>query len=200
MGFQGLGAASGAELMRRMKERKNLPPPLKSIGLLGSICGIIGCGYSARSALPNSIRTIYVEDFKNKINFTDENKRDIYFPLLEVDVRNAVIDRYLFDGDLRIADADTADLILQGELVRYERSPLRYTDNNDVLEYRVQIFVNLNLLDARNDKEPIWVEPDFAGEATYFVSGPQAASEASAVKVAIDDLARRIVDRTVENW
>ena len=167
--------------------------------LLG-LSSFLGCGYSARSALPKSLRTIYVENFKNKIDFTDENKRNIYFPLLEVDVHNAVIDRYLFDGSLHIADADSADLILQGELTGYERNPLRYADNNsDVLEYRIQIYVNLVLLDARNH-ESIWEENGFAGEETYFVSGAQASSETSAVKEAIKDLSRRIVDRTIENW
>ncbi len=165
------------------------------------LCCYVGCGYSARSALPKSIRTIYVEDFKNSIDFTDENKRNIYLPLLEVDVHNAVIDRYLFDGNLRIAKADDSDLILKGELTGYERSVLRYADNNDdVLEYRIQIYVNMTLFDTRNNNDIIWEENGFAGEATYFVSGAQVSSESAAVKEAIKDLARRIVDRTIENW
>jgi hypothetical protein len=46
----------------------------------------------------------------------------------------------------------------------------------------------------------MWKYDRFIGEATYFVTGAQATSEESAVEEATTDLARRIVERTVENW
>ena len=159
----------------------------------------LSCGYSAKALLPPNLRTIYVEPFKNNINYTTEQTRNIYFPLLEVNVRNAIINRFLFDGNLRIKDPDTASLILKGELTSYERNALRIADNEDVEEYRVRVVVKMVLWDTAK-QTVFWEEPSFAGESTYFVSGPQAKTETDAVEAAITDLARRVVNRTIEDW
>jgi len=158
-----------------------------------------GCGYTTKGNLAANLRTIYVTPFENSIDFSSANRRNIYLPVLEIDVRNAVVDRYLFDGNLRIADENQADLILKGELVGYFREGLRYTDNDDVEEYRVIISVNIELFNIA-DNVVMWSESGFAGDATYFVTGPQASSETAAIKAAIEDLAKRIVERTIEDW
>jgi len=158
-----------------------------------------GCGYTVSgSTLASHIHTIHVENFKNQITFGAEGRRNIYFPLVELKARNAVIDRFLFDGNLKISEADTADLILKGTLTRYFRRGLRFSDDEDTEEYRVYVVMSLELLNASG--EVVWSEPDFSGDATYFVSGSQATSEESAVEAAIEDLARRIVERTIEDW
>jgi hypothetical protein len=158
-----------------------------------------GCGYSARSALSSSLKTIHVELFDNQVDFTSEGQRNVYLPLLEVKVRNAIVDRFQFDGNLKIAKGDNADLVLKGSLTSYERDALRYTDADDVEEYRVRVVVSLVLLKS-GQEEPRWTEPSFGGEATYFVTGASATSEDSAVVEAMEDLARRIVERTIEDW
>ena len=157
------------------------------------------CGYTTRSTLPAGIKTIHVQAFKNNISFAAEGSRNLYLPLLEVKVRNAIASRFLFDGNLKIADEDKADLVLKGELLSYDRAALRYTDNQDVQEYRIHVTVSLELWNPRK-QETSWTESGFVGEATYFTTGAQAKSEESAVDDAITDLARRIVERTVEDW
>lgn len=158
-----------------------------------------GCGYTTKSTLPSTMKTIHVESFKNSINFAAEGRRNIYLPLLETKTRNALINRFLFDGNLKIAEADKADLILKGELKNYDRTALRYTDNDDIQEYRVHITVSLECWDTHK-QEVFWSEPAFVGEATYFLTGTLAGTEESAVEDAVEDLARRIVERTIENW
>ncbi|MFC1510232.1 LPS assembly lipoprotein LptE [Candidatus Omnitrophota bacterium] len=167
--------------------------------LLSFVLFVGGCGYTTSSNLSSRFRTVYVEDFKNKITYSSASGKDIYIPLLEVKSRNAVIDRFLFDGNLRIAEAQAADLVLKGELKSYQRDGLRVTDNDDVLEYRVRIIVRFTLWDTRM-QEVVWEESSFAGEATYFVTGAEATSEDAAIEEAIVDLARRVVERTIENW
>lgn len=158
-----------------------------------------GCGYTlSGSTLPSHIKAIHVEHFKNKIEFGTERKRNIYFPLLEVDVRNEIMERFLFDGTLMVAEEGEGDYILKGELKNYERSGLRFTDDDNVQEYRVHVIMRLELWDSQGNL--IWEEPNFTGEATFFISGPQATSEASAVEEAVKDLAKRVVERTIENW
>jgi outer membrane lipopolysaccharide assembly protein LptE/RlpB len=164
-----------------------------------SIVLLAGCGYTTSSTLPRSIKTIHVESFKNNIDFAQEGHRNIYLPLLEVKVQNGIINRFLFDGNLKIVEADRADIILKGELTGYDRTVLRYTDEEDAQEYRIHVTVSLELQDAKK-QEVSWTESGFVGEATYFVSGSLAKSEESAVDEAVTDLARRVVERTVEDW
>ena len=164
-----------------------------------SFCLLSSCGYSTRSLLPGNIKTIHIAPFKNKITYSSENTKIVYLPLLEVKVRNAVANRFLFDGRLRVQDSETADLILKGDLIGYERDPLRYTDNNDVLEYRIHIAVSLELWDPVAEKV-VWSEGNFVGETTYFPTGSLAKSENTALEDALTDLARRIVERTIEDW
>lgn len=158
-----------------------------------------GCGYSTQSLLPSSIKTIHITPFKNKVTYTTDGTRNLYLPLLEVKVHNAVIDRFLFNGRLRVKDSESADLVLKGNLTNYEREALRYTENNDVQEYRIRITVSLELWDPHLEKM-LWNEHDFYGEATYFLTGPEAKTEDTALQDALVDLARRVVERTLEDW
>lgn len=164
--------------------------------ILGALAA--GCGYST-SAVSGRLKTISVEPFRNKIAYSSETTRNIYVPLMEVKITNAVVDRFLFDGHLRVAKGDKADIVLQGELINYQRDALRYTDNEDVQEYRITISVSLRLLDPVK-QEIIWEEPNFSGDTTYFVVGAQAKTESAAIEDALKDLARRVVERTIENW
>lgn len=158
-----------------------------------------GCGYSTKSMLPPHLKTIYVEAFKNNIVYASEGNRNLYFPLLEVKARDAIINRYLFDGNVKIADAGKADMTLSGEVVNYYRSALRRTDDDDAEEYRVYVAMHLVMYDNAKD-EIIWEEDGFTGEAEYFVRGALTTTEESAVQEAVLDLARRVVERTIENW
>ena len=165
--------------------------------LLGIL--MAGCGYTTRSTLPPSIKTIYVAPFKNEIILARDQGRQVYLPLMEVDVRNKIIDRFMFDGRLRVAKENNADLILKGSLKSYRRGGLRYTENDDVEEYRIYVTVDLEMYNTRLG-QMVWREKGFTGEAEYFIRGPLASSESDAIKVAIEDLARRIVERTIEDW
>ena len=123
----------------------------------------------------------------------------LYVPLLETNVRTAIIDRFLFDGNLHIADPDKADLVLSGDLISIAQDDLRQDVNQNVQEYRIRIIVSLTLTDAATGKV-LWKEPSFAGETTYFLTGTQAQSQSAAIDAALTDLATRVVERTVENW
>jgi hypothetical protein len=168
-------------------------------------CVLIGCGYTTRAFVDPHIKTIYIQPFINKIDITDELSEDreykTYFPLLEVKITKAIVDRFIFDGNLRIGKPETADVILKGELIDYRKDPLRYqdTDNATVTEYRLTLVVNISLVNRKEDTL-IWEETNFSGGTTYFTSGPSAKSEEAALSDAVIDLARRIVERTIEEW
>lgn len=162
-----------------------------------------GCGYTTKSLLPSNYKTIFVNSFGNKIKITAEqsNVRMYrgYRPGLEAEITKAVIDKFLFDGNLRIASEDNANIIMKGELVDFRKEPLRYDANDNIEEFRLVLTVNLELIDAATEKT-VWKETNFSGETTYRTSGPLAISENAAVTAGIVDLARRVVERTVEGW
>lgn len=171
--------------------------------------GLSGCGYSTRSMLYGNYNTIYIAPFLNKVNITQEsfsaNKYRIYRPMLETDITKKVSNWYLFDGNLKPVKEPGADLVLKGELIEYRKDPLSYTANTEnVTEYRINIYVNLSLWDTKTNKM-LWQENNFNGNYSYFTaedtnSANIKVSEATAVNNAIADLARRIVERTVEQW
>jgi len=169
------------------------------LGLAFLVVSFTGCGYTTGSLLPSQYRTIYIEPFKNKVEFVNENVRGLYVPLLETKVRSAVIDRFQLDGHLRLNDSDKSDLVLKGELTGFNRDDLRTDPNGNVLEYRLRITVSLVMFDNTTGQE-FWKEASFSGESTYFTSGPQAKSESDALNDTLTDLSRRIVERTIENW
>jgi len=159
---------------------------------------LASCGYTTGSLLSPGIKTAAVPIFKNSIS--PESLSYQYHPGLEVDITREVIDRFLFDGNLRVVSPGAADLLLEGELIDYLKEPLRYAaDEKDVTEYRLTLVVSLTCRDLKT-KEVIWEETNFTGDTTYFTTGSRAKSESTALSDAIEDLARNIVDRTVEGW
>ncbi len=171
--------------------------------LLSAIFFISGCGYTTKSLLPSNLKTIYVSNLVNKIGVTEEAS-DVrmyrgYKPGMELEITRTIRDKYLRDGNLKIAGPETADLILTGSLVDFRNEALRYSRDNDVEEYRVRLVVNLEMKNAKDDTVR-WTENNFAGESLYRTSGTLAKSETTAIKEAADDLARRVVERTIEEW
>jgi hypothetical protein len=162
-----------------------------------------GCGYTTRSMISNEYRTIFIAPFVNKIDITRDSdsgtKYKIYRPSLETDITKAVNNKYLFDGNLKPVKKESAYLLLEGEVVDFRKEPLRYTDNDEVYEYRINVVANLKLYDTKKNKL-LWQENNFTGYYSYFTQGSSVSSEASTINSAVNDLARRIVERTVEQW
>jgi hypothetical protein len=172
-----------------------------------AVCAILllagGCGYTTRPGLASHLRTIYVKPFVNKIDVTRLTTTDDRFPIyrhrMEVDLTNAVLNRYQFTGLLRPATAARADCRLEGELVEFRRDALRYDASQQVEEWRLNVVVNLRFVD-QTTQTLLWEEQRFTGDTTYFARGANTETEAQALDRAITDLARRIVERSVESW
>lgn len=167
-------------------------------------CLLSGCGYSTRAYISKTgFRYIYIEPFVNKVDITSEfsegSRFKTYYPLLENVVTNAVVDRFNFDGALKVAKEREADVVLRGELIKYGRESIHEATDDTPEEYRITIFVKISLYDKKNNKV-LWERPDFAGDTTYYTTGAYVTSESQAIKAATEDLARRIVELTVEVW
>lgn len=161
-----------------------------------------GCGYTTKSNLPEDIKTLYIVPVKNAIDITQEiedrkGRYMAYRPGLETDLMNAITNRFIFDGTLKVVRESNADLILEASVMEYFRDPLRYTSGDDVKEYRLNL--RISAVARRANNQVLW-KGDIVGETTYFTSGSQAVSEDEALSKAVEDTANRLVEQIVEIW
>lgn len=158
---------------------------------------ISSCGYTTQTVLPRQIKTIYVDTVKNKIEV--ENIYS-YQPGLEMSITNAVSHRLEIDGNLKVANArEEADAALETNLIAFEQSGLRFTSLERVEEFRMYIVVAVRLIDLKTG-DVIWEESDLSGDAEYYVSDIRSIAREEASQRAVEDLAKNIVDRIVEDW
>lgn len=176
-----------------------------AVGLWSVVCGLwsAGCGYTTRPGLPSYLRTIHIKPFVSTIDLTQLTTATNRFPLyrhgMETEVTKAVINRFQFTGLLRPSGPEKADCRLEGEVVEFRRDALRYNANQQVEEWRLSVVVNVRFHDLHTDTLG-WEEGRLTGDTTYFELGSKAESESAALDRAIQDLARRVVERVVENW
>ncbi|MBI4335635.1 MAG: LptE family protein, partial [Candidatus Omnitrophica bacterium] len=164
--------------------------PFFIFGLWFLIFGFSGCGYTTKSLLPPHIKTVYVENFKNGIDIAAEqsNKRPyrLYSPGIENEITRLIIDRFIFDGNLRVVkDPEGADSILSGELTEYIKEPLRYDDNQAVTEFRIRVVASVKFFDKREERV-IWQSGGFSGESSQRTEGSLKKTEEVARQEAIE--------------
>lgn len=162
-----------------------------------------GCGYTSRSLLPPEMNSIHVDNFSNAIDLSreisDRRENFSYRPGLETDITKEVINGFIFYRRLDVKSKNEAALLLKGALIDFRQSPLSYDDNDNVEEFRIELFVNVELYD-NNTGELIWKERNFMGESNYTIAGPNAKTETQALRSAVKDLSQRIVERVVDAW
>ena len=169
---------------------------MMSVFSVGVALTLASCGYTSKTKLPNDIKTIYVETVLNKIAIEQMYS---YQPGLEMDITNSVIRRFHVDGNLKIAKADQADAVLSMDLKSYEQEGVRFNPLENVSEYRLFIVLDVTLKN-RETGEIIWKEPNFSGNKEYFVTQVRAQGQRAATEKAIEDIAKKVVDRVVEDW
>ena len=160
-------------------------------------------GYTSKTNLPEHIESVHVDKVSNTIDIASEVSSQhayrIYRPGLEVQLRNALIERFIFDGHLRIASKDSADAILSADLLSFDRDPVRYNADDSIQEFRIHVTARISFNDALSG-EPLWEAASISGQSSYFLSGTEAKSEDEAVLLALEDLVRHTVEDILEVW
>jgi len=169
---------------------------LKQMSMCLLLISLTSCGYTQKVVLPGGIQTVYVQTFKNAIPAAEIYA---YRPGLEMDLTNAVIKRFNYDGNLRITRKERADAILEGAIIAYEQEALRYTTADRPLEQRLHLVVDIKLINQKTG-EVIFHEPNFSGSTLFELNDEQGARRISAAEDAVSALAKNIVDRVVEDW
>ncbi len=163
-----------------------------------------GCaGYTQKSLLSEEFKNVSISPVVNAINLsgevTDKSPFRIYRPGTESDLTNAIVNRFIFDGNLKVSVPEKADLTVEAKLVDYRRDALRYSDSNDVQEYRLSVVLDVSVVETRTHKI-LWHDGSLVGESSFFLAGAHAISEDAASQKAVEDAARRLVDKTIEIW
>ena len=174
---------------------------MKRLRFLGALCLLplflaSGCGYTNHTVLPQDIKTIYVNTVQNKIPL---EQTYVYTPGLEIAITNAVIRRLHQDGNLHVVKKQDADAVLEADLTGFQQEGLRFNSLESTEEFRMFIVMTIRLKNQKTG-ETIWEEPNFTGDAEYFVSSVRSIGRDEAAQRAVDRLARNIVDRIVEDW
>ncbi len=156
------------------------------IGLFFSACGV----YSfSGSGLPSHIKTVAVPPFGNQ---TEEYG-------IRENLTDAIIERLVTDGRLKVASKETADSILSGQVVDYRHQAYTYDKSENVQEYIVRIYVDVTYEDAKKRKT-IWQEERVEGWGTYDVQAESPEDEETGRQRAIAKLAEDIVNKAVAGW
>lgn len=167
--------------------------PIAWIPLLFSLTGCTG--YRLGSVNTYGLHTLQVPVFKS----------NVYVPRIEEQITNSLIRQFQMDGSIRILSDSSAEAILLGEIISWERRPLRFRRDNVLIvrEYRLIIGARITLQDRNGTV--LMRRKRIEGETTFFVresaTGDDLVSaERQAFPVAADDLARNIVTQVVESW
>jgi len=172
---------------------------------------LAGCaGYTNQIQLPQDVKTIYVPTVQNRLQI---EHMAVFVPGMEVDMTNAIIDRFNFDGTLKVVrNREDADSTLQIVLTYFDQQGARFTNLESIEEYRLYITTEVDWIDNRSG-DKLLVEKDFRGQTSYFRqlsklddrdSGSSREPLSEPLKLATDraivDYAHNVVDLITEAW
>ena len=174
--------------------RASVSLPFKELFLLLFFCLFLsvlpGCGYAlvgtGSSALPATVKTVYVAQFVN----------DTTVVSLEQRLTDAVIRELSARGRLKpVSDRPAADSELGGRLASCSVSPVRFDANGIAVEYQVTVTGKFVLTEKATDK-PIFAEPAYLFRQAYTVPS-SASSYYDREREAIDAMARPFAQNLV---
>jgi len=154
----------------------------------------VGCAiYSfSGSSLPSHIKTVAIPIFENEtLEYAVANE-----------VTDAITNRFLKDGRLKVTGETRANALLEGRITSYENKVNNYSADGTPLDYVVVLRVAVLFRDAVKNQE-VWKEDGFVLSAVYSAGGDSdepLKDETSARASAISELAEYVLARTMEQW
>jgi len=147
-----------------------------------SILSFSCCGYSTRSLLPDYIQKVYIKIFENTTVKTG----------LDEIATQATIEAFRTGSDLKITDERQADIVIEGQIVNYNKEPYVYTGALSVSQYKVTITFHVRCLDQA--KNGVFWEGDVSEWALFETDENQGINEAT------KKTAQKLVTTILTNW
>ncbi len=170
-----------------MRKPKNILTILAS----ATLTFLAGCAnYQLGTTLPPHLRSVYVETFKNV------SKE----PQIETTITSQTIREFQRDGQLKIRDADEADIILTGFITDYELNPVRSNRNNPkaTLEYKAVIKVRISAVERVTGKK-VTIQT-VTGSKNFEVRGDLMTARRNILPEVSRELGRKVVDAVISAW
>jgi outer membrane lipopolysaccharide assembly protein LptE/RlpB len=156
-----------------------------------ALAALFACGpYTFNPNLPGHIKSVAIPLFKNPRTFKYGAERIL---------TDAVIDEFVADGTLDVADENVADSKLTVEIVNYKKEALSYDVQEVVKEYNLAVVVSATFTDLTTN-QVLWQEPQMYESVSYYAIGAQAETEDEALERLAEELARKLVNRTMQGW
>lgn len=158
--------------------------PLRFVLLLSIIISsVTGCGYTLVGAPAQRRLSVAVTPFLNQ---TRE-------PGLESHITMALRQAIGRSPNFVLMTASTASQRIEGTIRRFRISPLSFDENDNALQYRLEVVVTVRLMDTASTK-PTW-EQDLSTSAEYLLSNTGVVRENVVAKeAALFRLAQRFAD------
>lgn len=142
--------------------------------------GCAGYHLGPTNATEAGARSIRVNFFENK---TDE-------PRLIVYINNSLRKTLQQDGTFRLSTRDNADIVVNGTITQYSRSPLTFQPGDAITarDYRIHLTAHVTAVDAHSGKTVL--DREVTGRTTLRVGADLGSAERQAAPLLAEDLAR----------
>ncbi len=152
---------------------------------------IYGCRYSFTGAsVPPHLKTIAIPVFDDQSGYGRATLRE--------ELTNKIIERFIRDNTLKIADKSSANSLLEGVIVNIQDSPVVVGAGERVVKSRITITVKVSFYDMVK-RVKVW-ERTFSNWGEYELEGNVQLNLQNGIQQAIDKLSEDILLATVANW
>ena len=156
--------------------------------ILFGILFVSSCGYySLKGSLPPHLKTVAVPLFDNQ---TAE------FGITET-LTDAVIDEFVRDGSLKIAERSDADVLIEGKIAGISDRAGAYDQQEVVQDVKVYITVRVECTDQVK-RQTMWNERITQFGSYDPAEGPD--GRMTAYDEAFEKISQEILNKTVSNW
>jgi hypothetical protein len=130
---------------------------------IAALLAFAGCGYrlAGEGAVPEGAHTVAIKPFAN-------HTREVG---LEVRLQRAIEDEFRRRGSLRVAQDESADLVLSGDIRRFTNSPVAFSATDEAVQYQGVMQVGIKLVDRRTKQVVRQVDALQAAQDFGAVSG-----------------------------
>lgn len=149
-----------------------------------------GCAYSFRGgSVPPHLKTVAIPIVEDQSGYGDPTLRDLFTTQL--------VERFMNDNTLQLADRNTADSMVEGVIVNVKDAPNVLQGGEQVAQRRITVTVRVTFQDLKLRKK-VW-EKEFNNWGDY-PSGSGLTQRNEGVKEAVRKLTEDILNETVAGW
>ena len=136
------------------------------------------------------------------------NIRNVVIPLFESvtveagiqePLTDAVIERFLTNGQYRIVDMRQADAVIIGTITNIQEESVAFSEGTTAREVRIWIEVDVRF-ETTETREVIWEERQLRTFGDYTIDTGSDTDREPAIELAIEKMAEEILNQSISGW